>query len=199
MTEVPWKQRLYIYYVTSTELNWGFVYWKYIKCQTQANTWGYRGNESCSVVSDSLQHHGLYSPRNSPSQNTGVSSLSLLQGIFPTQGSNPCLLHCRGILYQLSHKGSPRIPEWVAYPFSSRSSQPRNWTGVSCIAGGFFTNWARRCIQIQSLEKLSIKWRWQICELMNSGRCNQFYRWVVEIQNMGNKFAQSGHINRCLI
>ena len=44
------------------------------------------------------------------------------------------------ILYQLSHKGSPRILEWVAHPFSSGSSQPRNQTGVSCIAGGFFTN-----------------------------------------------------------
>ena len=73
--------------------------------------------------------------------NTGVGSLSLLQGIFPTQGSNPGLLHCGQILYQLSHKGSPRILEWVAHPFSSRSSQPRNQTGVSCIAGRFFTNW----------------------------------------------------------
>ena len=35
-----------------------------------------------------------------------------------------------------------RILEWVVFPFSSRSSQPRNWTGVSCIAGEFFTNWA---------------------------------------------------------
>ena len=60
---------------------------------------------------------------------TGVGSLSLLQGIFLTQGLNPGLLHCRRILYQLSHKGSPRILEWVAYPFSSRSSQPRNWIG----------------------------------------------------------------------
>ena len=42
---------------------------------------------------------------NSPGQNTGVGSLSLLQGIFPTQGSNPGLPHCRQILYQLSHKG----------------------------------------------------------------------------------------------
>ena len=63
-------------------------------------------SESHSVMSDSLQPHGLYSPRNSPGQNTGVGSLSLLQGIFPTQGSNPGLLHCRQILYQLSHKGS---------------------------------------------------------------------------------------------
>ena len=50
------------------------------------------------------------------------------------------LLHCRQILYQLSHQGSPRILEWVAYLFSSRSSRPRDQTGVSCIAGGFFTN-----------------------------------------------------------
>ena len=55
----------------------------------------------------------------SPGQNTGVGSLSLLQGIFPTQGSSPGLPHCRQILYQLSHKGSPRILEWVAHPFSS--------------------------------------------------------------------------------
>ena len=81
---------------------------------------------------------------NSPGQNTGVGSLSFLQGIFPTQGLNSGLPHFRQILYQLSHKGSPRILEWVAYPFSSGSSQPRNWTGVSCIAGGFFTNWAMR-------------------------------------------------------
>jgi len=47
-----------------------------------------------------------------------VGSLSLLQGIFPKQGSNPGLLHYRQILYQLSHQGSPRILDWVAYPFS---------------------------------------------------------------------------------
>ena len=62
---------------------------------------------SHSVMSNSLRPHGLYSPWNSPGQNTGVGSLSLLQGIFPTQGSNPGLPHCRWILYQLSHKGSP--------------------------------------------------------------------------------------------
>ena len=101
-------------------------------------------SESCSVVSNSLQPHGLYRPWNSVSQNTGVGSLSLLQGIFPSQGSNPGLPHCRQILYQLSHKRSPRILEWVAYPFSSRSSQPRNQTRVSYTAGRFFTNWAIR-------------------------------------------------------
>ena len=83
-------------------------------------------------------------PWNSPGENTGVGSLSLLQGIFLTQESNRGLLHYRQILYQLSYKGNPRILEWVAYPFSSRSSQPRNQTGVSCIAGRFFTSWATR-------------------------------------------------------
>ena len=100
-------------------------------------------SESCSVVSDSLRPHGLYRPWNSLSQNTGMGSCSLLQGIFPTQGSNPGLPHYRQILYQVSHKGSPTILEWVVYPFFSRSSWPRNPTGVSCIAGGFFTNWAK--------------------------------------------------------
>ena len=101
-------------------------------------------SESHSVVFNSLRPHGVYSPGNSPGQNTGVDSLSLLQGIFPTQGLNPGLPHCRQILYQLSHKGRPRILEWVAYPFSSGYSWPRNQTGVSCIAGRFFTNWAIR-------------------------------------------------------
>ena len=55
-----------------------------------------------------------------------------------------CLLHCRRILYQLSQKGSPRILDWVADPFSRGSSWPRNWTRVFCIAGRFFTNWAIR-------------------------------------------------------
>ena len=56
---------------------------------------------------DSLQPYGLYSPWNSPGQNTGVGSLSLLQGIFLIQESNLRLLHCRQILYQQSQKGSP--------------------------------------------------------------------------------------------
>ena len=100
-----------------------------------------------SVVSDSLQHHGLQPSRllcpwDSPDKNTGVGCHALLQGIFPTQGSNPDLLLCRQILYHLRHWGSPRILEWVAYPFSGGSFWPRNWTRVSCIVGGFFINWS---------------------------------------------------------
>ena len=62
-------------------------------------------SESCSVVSDSLRPHGLHGPRNSPGQNTGVGGYSLLQGIFPTQGSNPGLPHCRRILYNKMELG----------------------------------------------------------------------------------------------
>ena len=101
-------------------------------------------SENLSVVFDSLRPHGPYRPWDSPGQNTGVGSVSLLQGIFPTQGLNPGLPHCRQIPYQLRLEGSPRILEWVAYSFSWGYSQPRNRTRVSCIAGRFFTNWAIR-------------------------------------------------------
>ena len=94
----------------------------------------------CTTLWDSLDYkvHGILQAR------ILEGSLSLLQGIFPTQGSNPGLPHCRQILYHLSHPGSPRRLEWGVYPFSSRSSWPRNRTGVSCIAGGFFTSWVTR-------------------------------------------------------
>ena len=68
-------------------------------------------SEGRSVVSSSLRPLGLYSLWNSPGHNTGVGSLSLHQGIFPTQGLNPGLLHCRQILYQLSHQGIRGIQE----------------------------------------------------------------------------------------
>ena len=71
--------------------------------------------KSRSVLSDSLRPHGLYSPWNSPGQNSGMGSLSLLQGIFPTQGSNGGLPHCGQILYQLSHKGSPLLALGMFY------------------------------------------------------------------------------------
>ena len=94
----------------------------YVKCDTPlqghlTKQWermsGWVG-QSRSVESNSLRPQGLYSPWNSPGQNTKAGSLFLLQGIFPTQGLNPGLPHCRQILYQLSHKGSPRRHEIVA-------------------------------------------------------------------------------------
>ena len=91
-------------------------------------------SESCSVVSDSLQPHGLYSLWNSPGQNTRMGSLFLLQGISPTQGSNPGLPHCRRAdslpaepLGKLKNTrvGSPSLLQWI-FPLNA---------GVSCIAG----------------------------------------------------------------
>ena len=66
------------------------------------------------------------SPWNSPGQNTGVCSFSLLQGIFPAQGSNPGLLYCRGILYQLSHKENLR-KIWIGW--NNKSPDKRNSLG----------------------------------------------------------------------
>ena len=103
-------------------------------------------------MSDSLQPHGLYIVHgNSPGQNTGVGSLSLLQGIFPTQGLNPGLLHCGWILYQLSHKRRPtctcmcakslqsctilqRSQGLYSPPGSSPWDSPGKNTGVGCHA-----------------------------------------------------------------
>ena len=104
---------------------------------------------SHSVVYNSFPPHGLWPARllcsrDSAGKNTGVGCHFLLHRIFPTQGLNQGLPHCRQILYHLSHQGSPRILKWIAYPFTRGSSQPRNRTGVSCIAGRFFTSWATR-------------------------------------------------------
>ena len=104
---------------------------------------------NCSTSGSSV--HG-----DSPGKSTGVGCHALLQEIFPTQGSNPGLLHCRLILYCLSHQGSPRILEWVAYSFSRGSSQPRNRTGVSCIPSGFLTSWATREAQLTFMKKVKM-------------------------------------------
>ena len=91
--------------------------------------------QSCPTLCEPMGYivHGIL-------QNPRVGSLSLLQGIYWTQVV--CIAGSFQLLYQLSHKGSPRTLEWVAYPLSRGFSQPRNWTGVSSNAGGFFINWA---------------------------------------------------------
>ena len=92
----------------------------YIHTHTHTHIHTYKcESESLSVMSDSLRPHGRHSPWNSPGRDTEVGSLSLLQGIFPTQGQNPGLPNFRQILYQMNQKGSLRILEWVAYPFAS--------------------------------------------------------------------------------
>ena len=87
----------------------------------------------CDPVDCSLPGSSIYG--DSPGKDTGGGCHSPLQRIFPTQGLNPGSPHCRWILYHLSHQGSTSILEWVAYTFSRGSSWPRDWTGVSCIAG----------------------------------------------------------------
>ena len=100
-------------------------------------------HRSLALQADSLPAE----PQGKP-KNTGVGSLSLLQGILLTQELNHGLLYCKQILYQLSYQGS--LLEWGAYPFSMGYSLPKNWTRVSCVAGGFFTRWVTREALIKS-------------------------------------------------
>ena len=88
--------------------------------------------QSCLTLWDPVHYtvHGVLQAR--ILEYSWVGCYFLLQGIFPTQGSNPGVAHCRWNLYQLSYRVSPRIPEWVAYPIFRRSSQPRNQTRISC-------------------------------------------------------------------
>ena len=98
--------------------------------------------QSCLALSDPMDcsQSGSSIHGDSPGKNTEVGCYVLLQGIFPTQGLNPGLHLCRQIIYCLSHQGSLRILARVAYPFCRGNSQHRNWTRVSCIAGGFLTS-----------------------------------------------------------
>jgi len=134
------------------------------------------------VLSDSLRPHGLQPARllcpwDSPGKNTRVGCHALLQGIFPTQGPNPGPLHCRRILDGLSHQGSPRILEWVALSFSRGTSRPRNGTGVSCIAGRFFSTWATREAPWSGLKPLML---WVVVVRCRHWRPADFSTWGLQ-------------------
>ena len=118
---------------------------------------GYELLLSCSVESDFLQSHGLQHtrlpcpspspgicsnscPHNSPSKNAG----SLLQGIFPTHGSNSGLLHCRQILYCLSHPGSPSIGPLTSL-YASTILKPSSEAFPDGISSKESTCQGRRC------------------------------------------------------
>ena len=110
--------------------------------------------ERCSVVSDPLRPRGLYTVH-------GILQARILEwaavpfskGIFPTQGSNPCLAHCRLILYQLSQEGSPKILEWAAVPFSKGIFPIQELNRGLLHCGGFFTNWAIREAALHALKE----------------------------------------------
>ena len=98
--------------------------------------------QSCPTLCDPMDCSppGFSVPGDFPGMNTGVGCHAVLQGIVPTPGIEPRSPALQQILYCLSHQRSPRILEWEAYPFSRESSWPKNRTGISCIAGGFFTS-----------------------------------------------------------
>ena len=102
----------------------------------------------CSVAQSCLTLHDAMDCNPPGSSVYGILQARILEwvampssrGSSQQQGSKPGLLHCRWILYCLSHQGSPRTLDWVACPFCSGPSPPRNQTRISCIAGQFFTN-----------------------------------------------------------
>ena len=99
------------------ELNWGLLHFRQILYQLSyqgslqrklERKWKWKPLSRVPILCNPMD---LNSPWNSPGQSTGVGSLSFLQKIFPTQGSNPDLLHCRQLLYQQSYQGSPELSE----------------------------------------------------------------------------------------
>ena len=100
--------------------------------------------QSCPTLFNPMDYSppGFSVHGNSPGKDIGVGCHAFFQEIFPTQEYNPGLLHCKWVLYRLSHQGNPRILDWIPDPFSRVSSQHRNQTRVSCIAGRFSTRWA---------------------------------------------------------
>ena len=123
------KQQLELDMEQQTVSKLGKEYVKAVYCHSVYLAYIQSKSESHSVMSNSLLPHGLYSPWNFPGQNTEMGSFFLLQVIFPTQGSNPGLPHCRWILCQLSHKGSPyadygvhhaKFPSWMKHKLESR-------------------------------------------------------------------------------
>ena len=144
----------------------------------------------CSPPSASV--HG-----DSPGRNTRVSCHALLQGIFLTQGSNPGLLHCRQILYQVSYQGSPRILEWIAYPFSKGSSRPRNRTGASCVSRQILHHLSyqgspNKLRTGPAGDKIGSQWKFAVwLRELKLGLCNNLDGWKEwevggEIQEEGN-------------
>ena len=117
--------------------------------------------ESHSAVSDSLWPRGLYSPWNPAGQNTGVGSLSLRQGIFPTQGLNPGLPHCRQILYQLSHKGTLK-----------RTVKLQDWVAASKLLGLHTHTPCSHCFYFHSSHnRTGFAWRKPFPKQCTSGQC----------------------------
>ena len=126
--------------------------------------------ESQSFVFGSLQPRELYSPWNSLGQNTGVGSLFLLQRIFPTQGSNPGLLHCRQILYQLDHQGSPG-----SYSLDVKSHSPSKGMSHDLLEKHW---WVRRGSCFLSIEIIRESIWKRSCERLYQQRTHEYSLWA---------------------
>ena len=126
----------------------------------------------CNPMDCSLPGSSVHA--DSPDKNSGVGCHVLLQGIFPTQGFYPGLLHGRQILYHLSHQGRLGILEWVAYPFFRGTFWPRNWTSASCIAAGFLPTELPGKPGLQSMESQRVGHDWAqegTLKLSNKSQC----------------------------
>ena len=112
-----------------------------------------RVTQSCPTRSDPMD----CSPWNPPGQNIGVGSLSLLQGIFPTlQRSNPGLPHCRKILYQLSHKRSPREVKAIVFPVVKYGCESWTVKKAECRRIDAFELWCwRRLLRVPWIARRS--------------------------------------------
>ena len=127
----------------------------------------WRLSESRSVMSNSLRLHGLYSPWNSPGQNTAVSSLFPSSGDIPNPGIEPRSLALQVDSLPGEPHGSPRILEWVAYPFSSRSSHPGIEPGSPALQVDSLPTGKHKCL-LKMIVKVAgfkaLQWCIEICE-----------------------------------
>ena len=118
----------------------------------------------CNLM-DCMQPARLLCPWNSPGKNTRVGSHSLLQGIFQTQGSNPGLLHCKQILYCLSHQGISIyilniVPEITPWRTRGQSSRWTWGTSLSTDTSGIHLQ-TQNCMQNTSLEQTGGPDQWK--------------------------------------
>ena len=116
--------------------------------------------QSCPILCDPMDCSppGSSLHGDSPGKNTGVGCHALLQGIFKPRSPTS-----QADSLPSNHEGSPRISEWVAYPFSRGSFQLRNWTRVFCIAGRLFTSWATREAHTWVQMKTKSCWEHWVC------------------------------------
>ena len=135
---------------------------------------------SCSPP-DSSDHE------DSPSKNTRVGCYALSQGIFPTQGLNPGLPQCRQILHHLSHQRSPRILEWIAYPFSRGTSwtQKLNQGLLHCRQIPYQLRYQGSPFSIIQAKLVSLKTTAKLPSLIQLSLCLQFIQELMpSLQNI---------------